>query len=232
MAGTAILEREIVKRGEEQDSAVSAAALEHSRRIAENYNFLRFPAPETRERTEAEEKPAAPAKDYAARRIADYTPVQTPAKKKLFEGLVYKNGELVGTLPAPAVAPKQEAATVTLPAPAVSDEEDALPTRRTMETLRRGNAVAEKEETQFLSALSAKTKAVLIAIAVAVVLAFVIICVNTSIIGSLDVKIADYRLRAAEQQRNYQTLTEQLADAQDPERIAEWAIENGFVLGE
>lgn len=230
MAGTAILEREIVKRGEEQDSAVSAAALEHSRRIAENYNFLRFPASDTRTQTRTEERSTAPAKDYAARRIADYTPVQAPAKKNLFEGLVYKDGELVGTLPAPVVAPKQETATVTLPAPA--DEEDALPTRRTMETLRRGNAVAEKEETQFLSALSAKTKAVLIAIAVAVVLAFVIICVNTSVIGSLDVKIADYRLRAAEQQQNYQTLTEQLADAQDPERIAEWAIENGFVLGE
>lgn len=256
MAGTAVLERQLVNRGESTVQPVEAE-LEHARRISENFKALQFASPvawadssvRDAEREVTAKAPAAQpvkeAEDITARRIADYVPVPetAPRKHDLFAGLTYKNGELLGTLPSAPAAPVA-AAVITPAAPAVMpapstvtvEEDDALPTRRTMEMLQHAQQVAERvqEETRtgYLSALSAKTKKVLLAIAAAIVLALIIICVNTSIISSLNTDVAGLRAQAQEELNRYEAIMDQLDEATSPDRVNEWAQANGFVRGE
>lgn len=248
MAGTAILERELQTR-EEKPAAVSAAEAEHSRRISRNYDVFRYSTPtawanaEVREErvVEREEKPAAPSTSYTVERVSSYTPVAAPSGKKvLFEDVEYKNGELIGNVPAPSASAAPAVAPAAAPAPVEvplsAQEEDALPTKRTMETLRSETsegAVAESK-TKFLSALSTKTKLVLLSIVCAVVLAIVLICVNTGIINSLDGDLSGLRARVEEQQQTYQTLGEEIEEATDPysQRVVDYAESKGMVRGD
>lgn len=249
MAGTAILERELQTR-EEKPAAVSAAEAEHSRRISQNYDVFRYSTPtawanaEVREErvAEREEKPSAPAASYTAERVSSYTPVAAPSGRRvLFEDVEYKNGELIGNVPAPsasaaapAIAPAVAPAPVEVPQSA--QEEDALPTKRTMETLRRetGEEAVAESKTTFLSALSTKTKLVLLSIVCAVVLAIVLICVNTGIINSLDGDLSGLRARVEEQQQTYQALGEEIEEATDPysQRVVDYAESHGMVRGD
>ena len=181
----------------------------------------------------------------AAQRIADYV-AYAPAKNKprLFEGLIYKDGELIDlnapaaaapavAAPAPAQMPEMPAAPA---APvAAPSEEDALPTRRTMETLRRGVEMTEEgvqTGTGLLSSLSLKTKLILCAIAAAVVLIIALICVNTGILSSANADIVVKEAQLRDLQTQYAQMQEELDYLQSPEYIDAWAQENGMVRGE
>ncbi|MDE7157959.1 MAG: hypothetical protein K2N74_00125, partial [Clostridiales bacterium] len=130
------------------------------------------------------------------------------------------------------VTPVVEA--VAIPAPAQIEDDDAIPTRRTMETLRQSTAAkessAEDAKVGFFAALSTKTKLVLLAIVTAVVLALVIICVNTAIINSINADITNLRGKVDEQQATYAALNEEKEGLEDPasEIVAQWAQEHGM----
>lgn len=187
-------------------------------------------------------KEEAPAGTSAAQRLADYKAYAAPATKKvLFEGITYKNGELIEDAPAvtaPTAAPAADVLTMPVSAPA--EEDDAVPTRRTMETLRR-SAMSEKETAQetgtsVFAAVSAKTKIVLAAIACAILLAIVLICVNTGIINAIDADIEAIRARAQEQKQTYEDLVRELNDMEDIDGewskvVEEYAKENNMTRG-
>ena len=73
-------------------------------------------------------------------------------------------------------------------------------------------------------------KIVLLSVATAILLAIVLICVNTSIIRSLDSDLTDLRGRAAEQQTTYENLQKEsdLYTDPDSEIVADWAQNNGM----
>ena len=184
-----------------------------------------------------------------AQRLADYV-AYAPAKGKrmLFEGIAYKNGELIdmnaAPAPAAAAAPAVAPAPVFAPAPAEvpaapvsapAAEDDALPTRRTLDTLRRSAEMTETQEqtnTGFLSALSLKTKLLLCAIAAAVVLIIALICVNTGLLSAANADIVGKEAQLRELQARYAEVADDLDYYQSEEFINEWADSNGMVRGE
>ncbi len=259
----------------DESRAISAEEREHSDHISENYRRLLFdnaeswtPAAEsaavpTLERRSIRTEAYAPVRETApvhesvreetaeispsntAQRLADYVAYPAGSKKVLFEGLAYKNGELIDTR-APAQAPKAEtvvapAAPAFIPAPAAAPapavapaqapaEEDALPTRRTLDTLRRSES-DEEEQTRSnpLAALSLKTKLVLCAIAAAIILAIVIVCINTGLLSAVNADILVKNARLEELTQNYTQIQEDLDAIRDPSNIDEWAQEHGLV---
>lgn len=256
----------------DESRAISTEEREHSDHISENYRRLLFDNAEswssaaesavpTLERQSIRTEAYAPVREAApvhesvreetaeispsntAQRLADYVAYPAGSKKVLFEGLAYKNGELIDTR-APAQAPKAEAvvapaapAFVPAPAPAPAAapvqapaEEDALPTRRTLDTLRRSDSAAEEQtRTNALAALSLKTKLVLCAIAAAIILAIVIVCINTGLLSAVNADILAKNARLEELTRNYTQIQEDLDAIRDPSNIDEWAQENGMV---
>ena len=258
----------------DESRAISTEEREHSDHISENYRRLLFDNAEswssaaesavpTLERQSIRTEAYAPVREAApvhesvreetaeispsntAQRLADYVAYPAGSKKVLFEGLAYKNGELIDTR-APAQAPKAEAvvapaAPAFVPAPAVSPapavapvqapaEEDALPTRRTLDTLRRSDSAAEEQtRTNALAALSLKTKLVLCAIAAAIILAIVIVCINTGLLSAVNADILAKNARLEELTQNYTQIQEDLDAIRDPSNIDEWAQENGMV---
>ena len=258
----------------DESRAISTEEREHSDHISENYRRLLFDNAEswssaaesavpTLERQSIRTEAYAPVRETApvhesvreetaeispsntAQRLADYVAYPAGSKKVLFEGLAYKNGELIDTR-APAQAPKAETvvapaapafvpAPAAAPAPAVAPvqapaEEDALPTRRTLDTLRRSDSAAEEQtRTNALAALSLKTKLVLCAIAAAIILAIVIVCINTGLLSAVNADILAKNARLEELTQNYTQIQEDLDAIRDPSNIDEWAQENGMV---
>lgn len=268
MAGTAVLEREIKQQDAKVANGreITKEEREHARNMSANYDFLRYSdgapwtSPAVREKQREETASKAPATNSAAKeRIDSYrAPVASARNHALFENYAYVDGELLCKDPETEVmTPVFEEKTAAKPAmgdvfaaPAnsvateegqnaeESSEDDALPTRRTMETVIRPAAAVQEvtvtdTKTGFraaMASLSAKTKAVLISVAVAILLAIVLICINTSIISSLDSDISKLRGRAAEEQQNYETLRKESDLYTDPESdiVAEWAENNGM----
>lgn len=189
--------------------------------------------------------PGAPARDEVpmngantAQRLADYVAYAPPAgKKMLFEGIEYKNGELIDAAVAAPAAPAAptipEFAPVYTPAQAPTEapaEEDAMPTARTMETLHRAEAAVQDEtRTGLFASLSTATKAVLCAVIAAIVLAVVLICINTGILSSVNANIAVKSNELQELTQEYADIREEIDAIEDPSAVAEWAQENGMV---
>lgn len=191
------------------------------------------------------------AQDFSANtahRLADYV-AYAPAqgKRMLFEGLTYKNGELIDTraaaaapavAPAPVFAPAAPAyAPVQAPAaPAVKpSEDDALPTRRTLDTLQRGAEMTQTEDqtrSGLLAALSLKTKLILCAIAATIVLIIALICVNTGFLSAANAEIVVKEAQLRDLQSQYTQMQEELNYLQSDEYIDAWAQQNGMVRGE
>lgn len=187
-------------------------------------------------------------------------------KKVLFEDYEYINGELMQKNPdtevmtpvfgstayaqpslgeavfqAPAYAePKESVASAATVEREEEEgtEDDALPTRRTMETVIRPAATVHEmavtdTRTGFkaaIAALSTKTKVILVSVVTAIVLAIVLICVNTSIIRSLDSDLTDLKGRASEEQSTYEYLQKEsnLYTDPDSEIVSDWAQSNGM----
>ena len=121
-------------------------------------------------------------------------------------------------------------APVAKPAEAITEnEEDALPTPRTMETIRRQEQqVAEETHATFLSALSTKTKLVLAAVAAIVVILFAVICVNTAIINSLNAGVAAREQQLMELTDEMNGINEEIGQLTSPENVDAWAAEHGM----
>lgn len=199
--------------------------------------------------------PVTPAQDYSsntARRLADYVayePAKT-GKHLLFDNITYKDYEIVekpqasATVAAPArpaapayaptaapvYAPARPAAPVYAPA-----EEDALPTQRTMDTLRHATAradFAEESETNILSMLSTRAKVAICAIAAAIVLAIVLICVNTGILNAANAEISVKEAELQNLQETYAQMQEEIDYLMSDEYIDSWAEQNGMVRGD
>ena len=117
-------------------------------------------------------------------------------------------------------------------------EEDALPTARTMDTLHRapviavdGEAVATEQRVGFFSALSTRTKTILLALVSAIVISFVLICINSAILNSLNTDIAAKENRLGEIARDTQRVEQRIDDLTDPDNVDQWASDHGLVLG-
>ena len=210
----------------------------------------------------AESRQASPSNPTLERIRSYYEMPAAPSRKReLFKGYEYSDGEVMRkSLDSDMMIPVFETVTnvveekyfeipdytqseeVMEPEAAVEiraeEDEDALPTRRTMETVIRP-AAAVKEmgiaETRTglratLAALSTRTKAVLISIISAIVLAIVLICVNTSIIRSLNSDLTNLKGRAAQERSTYEYLQKEsdLYTDPDSEIVKEWAENNGM----
>lgn len=199
-------------------------------------------------------EPVTPAQDYSsntARRLADYVayePAKT-GKRVLFDNITYKDYEIVEkpTASAAVAAPARPAAPAYAPvatpvyapvAPAVPAyapaEEDALPTQRTMDTLRHATARAglvEEPGAGLLSMLSTRAKVVMCAIAAAVVLAIVLICVNTGILNAANAEISVKEAELQNLQQTYLQMQEEIDYLMSDEYIDSWAEQNGMVRG-
>lgn len=172
-----------------------------------------------------------------ARRIADYVAYEpNDHRPALFDNIEYKNCEIVQK-------PQASAATITAPvapvapAPApvyVPDEEDALPTQRTLETLRRASAMQAPEVSEnvsLLSMISTKAKVAICAIAVAIVAVIALICINTGILSAANAEILNKEARLNELQQTYTQMQEEIDYLMSDEYIDGWAQEHGMVRG-
>ncbi|MDE6274213.1 MAG: hypothetical protein K2L87_04105 [Clostridiales bacterium] len=238
----ALLEREIEETAVEtqvEARPVDTTAEDlHAQRMHENFKRLlgeasaepvsASAATETLER----EPEIAPVPD-AAERIASFTrvePLEKTNRRTLFENVTYKDGKLSGL---ETSAPVYEVVNAHVETPymaAAAEEaetEDSLPTRRTMETLRRD---AQKfEHTSAMAAISAKTKVVLATLALVIIMAITIICINTSLLSTLSADIASLETQAATLRAQASELQMNIEEITSEESIVEWAIENGMV---
>ena len=230
------------------EKKVAAEEIEHNSQIHANYQRLvdsslgnaevsvrEQAREEVRERVpETPVSPVshAPMTADAAARIGDYKAHAAPrSEKTLFDNITYNGQELVYTAPvtSPEVTEAPAAsATVTAPAPAPAPqavtEEDAPPTRRTLETLRRRAAKAEQESRAgFFASLSSKTKIALIAVATAIVVILAVICINSSVLRSMDSEIALRETEVAQLREAYDAVQEEIRAATDPARVDDWA---------
>ncbi len=246
MSNTAVLDRTPIQMNVSlKDRLISPAEEAHKSRIADNFRRLRFDSAEAYNSARDGEpvahiavaEPVEEQVSPAASRIAQYTPVAAPAgKQDLFAGLVFKDGKL--ERPQTEIPAPEAAVAASVPAP-VADEDDATPTRRTMDTLNRPAAFQTQEAVAAPAAvasagLSTKLKIALIAVIATIVLAIVLICVNTSIIRSINSDIAIKEVELNNLTQATQTVREQIAELTSPESIAEWAAEwaakNNMVL--
>lgn len=181
------------------------------------------------------EEPAQPEQPVrAADRLAAYHAYPAPAtRRNLFEGIALRNGELVSELPTQEMPAAPAASAATAPAaPAVSipeaDEEDARPTPRTMASIHASTRTEAGVRQGFFASLSTRTKAVLLAVAAAVVFAIILICINTAIINSLNAQISEKQAAVEELAAQSQSIKESIAEITDPEAVRQWAESMGM----
>ncbi len=95
-------------------------------------------------------------------------------------------------------------------------------------------ALAQEEQTEiktgFFAALSARTKLVLLAVTAAIVLALIVICINTAILNSINADVTNLRGKLSEQQDTYASLSEEIESLEDPnsEVVSKWAQDHGM----
>lgn len=242
MSDTAILERAPRQAYTSlKDRLITPAEEAHKQRIADNFRKLRFANAEAYNSARAGEPVAEPVTasavkeaeiPSAAARIAQYTPIVAPAgNHDLFGEYVQQER----TTYAPQQQEVGESVLTAVPAAPAIDDDDVVPTRRTMDTLTRP-AAKEAEgaaaKTGILAMLSTKTKAVLATVCAIILLALVLIGVNSGVIRSIDMDIAAKQSQLAELARQTQSVQEQIANLTSPESVAEWAAKNNMTLGQ
>lgn len=186
----------------------------------------------------------------SSQRVVDYAPVSAPeapapaapapaahTEPKLFENLLYRNGELLDTGAAPEApaAPEYIAAPVYSPSYMPSEyrsdlseeNEDALPTRRTMDTIHRTEDL-EDNKTTFFSALSTKTKLVLAAVTAVIAILLAVVCINTAILNSLDSALAQEQENLGQITSTYDEIRDEIGYLTSDEYIEEWAPQHGL----
>ena len=136
---------------------------------------------------------------------------------------------------APEMRPQESAMAAT--APAIDTEiesEDARPTPRTMETLNKTASILlhqreEEEQVGLFASLGKRTKLILAAVTFVLMLVIAVICINTSLIKSLEADITTLGEEAAELETRASQIVENIKEITSEEYIAEWASENGMV---
>lgn len=178
---------------------------------------------------------------------APEAPARQESEKRagLFENLLYQNGELLDTsveapvgetahiyapIYSPSYMPEDVPEPETENAAAVGAEEgeDALPTKRTMESVRHAEDNAERQEAGFLSALSLKTKLVLAAVTAVIIILLAAICVNTAILNSLNANVTARQSDLDRLTETYTGIVEEITDLTSPDNIDQWAFEHGM----
>lgn len=219
-----------------REDTLTAEALAHKQRMSEIYNLV-FSA-------ENDAVAAASAAEVVGNAVREAEPETEPAyapapvlapeepatkKNELFADFEYKDHRLY----------KQEVAS-TPAATAVEEDEDALPTRRTMDTLRRSATVrpAQQEETvasvqtmpkaKFWESLSFKAKLAIAIVSVVVVVAIALVCINTGIINSMQADIVAKQAQLQGLAQQSQNILGQIKAVTDPAYVDEYAE---FVLG-
>lgn len=251
MALSAVLERTTRLRADEEEK-IARAAEEHNRRSTESYKMLfsdtysspapvkAAAAPVSEEVPEAEASAPVleetveetPVSSNYAQAAADYRAVEMPAgKRQLFEGIEYRDGGLVREETA-----KPEVRETEANAPSEEENEDALPTRRTLETLSRPAArsaeesmTKAEEHVGFFAALSTRAKVALAVVALAIVALFVLVIVNTTLLGGLDASIATKQAELSRLAETSQSLREKIGSVTDPSFVDNWAIQMGMM---
>ncbi len=239
----ALLEREIKKDEVKAQTDVIPAHTSsveedlHAQRMHENFKRLLGESGNVKDSapvlTPEKEEVRVP---DAAERMASFTrvePVQKTSRRVLFENVTYKDGQVSGL--DSAAAPAYTVVNMPAPMSAVAaassaqeaETEDSLPTRRTMETLRHD---AQKfDRASVMASISAKTKVVLATIALVIIMAITIICINTSLMTSLTADVASLESQAAALQTQASELQANIEEITSEESIVEWAIKNGMV---
>lgn len=174
---------------------------------------------------EAPERPPMVRREIGAdnqARIESYHMPPASAKRGLFEDITSLNG-MYTQAPAESAAMSQP----------IRDDE---PTPFTM-SHRSEEAVREYEEefeadeprVSFFAALSSGMKALLAAVAVAVIVAVMIVCINTGVLGSVRAEVTNKQLELDRLARTYRQVQQRIKDATDPDNIDEWARQSGMV---
>lgn len=189
------------------------------------------------------------APSYSSQRVVDYAPVAepaapekaaAPARTPLFEGVSFHRGE-TATASAPAYVPAYEPTYTPTPvqepvkpvyAPEYDpsytpSEEDALPTRKTMSTIRREEET--DKEVGFFAALSTKTKLVLAAVVAAIAVLIALVCINTAVLKSLNTDISTREAEIVRLSQESQNIQAEIAEVTDAENVSEWALEQGMI---
>ena len=242
MSESIILDRELAKRGASRELTAEERA--HHNKIAENYRRLILEgavsvhaSEEVLDRPEAEatESSVAPAAvPSAAERIASYSAVEAApetGRRVLFEGLSYRDGELVVEVPTPTEETVEEALAIAETILEPDADEDALPTRRTMETIRQAVRETSKQEAAksgLFAALSTKTKVALAVVAAVIVIVLAIIGINTGIIRSLDASILTREETITQLTEESERILGELEGVRDPDAVLQWATERGM----
>ena len=143
---------------------------------------------------------------------------------------LYEQGVLTEPYISPAIehidAPTYSPSYVPMNEPSFpAEDDDALPTRKTLDTIRRDEVEDEIEESTFFSALSSKTKIVLAAVCATIVLLLTIICINTAILKGINSDVAFRENRLADMQATYGQIQSDIADITSPENLERWASE-------
>ncbi len=237
---TAVLDRVFTTQEETVSSRDELARREEARarafngQIQQNYAKLLYGEP-TQTATPVSSAaptvaPTAPAEENrASRRLSQYVAYSTPTTtRKLFENLSYKDGNIYDVT---ATAPVKETAAVAeqvayAPAKMEEENEDSRPTSKTMETLHR--QVEQKAAVSIVSEISAKAKMVLAAIALFVLVAIAVICINTSVLNSLSSEYAGLQQTSSELSARYEGLRAEVETATSDEQIALYAQQNGM----
>ncbi len=240
---TAVLDRVFTRTNEEtvavRDERArreEARAREFNGQISENYARLLYGEPTATaqvaerkvERAPLFESVTTPAKTSgAAERISQYVSYDAPSSsRKLFENLAYKNGSVYDvTAPAKTeekVAVKEVARTAT----AEEENEDSRPTTRTMETLHRKESHAVSYS--LASEVSAKAKMLLATIALVIIVAIAVICINTSVLNSLSTRSSELQTANSELSAQYEGLRSEIELATSDEQVVIFAEANGM----
>lgn len=257
----AVLEREL-NPIDQRTARVRDVALEERRQTsapagyeAPRANESAWTSPAMPKNTAATQSTPA---DPTLERIHSYYAVPAAPERNhdLFRDYEYMSGELVKKLPGSDIAvPLFETAknvveekyfeipayevqetAAAMESVVLQEEDDALPTRRTMETVIRPAALMEMEttdagaEARATTSLSLKTKLILASVIGAIVLAIILICVNSFILRSLDSDLTNLKGRVAEERTTYEQLIEESNRYTDPDSdiVAEWAENNGM----
>ncbi len=202
-----------------------------------------------------ETAPAAPAfvsvdpSAVNAARLADYIPHPAPAqqgKKMLFEDATYTQGcyttgpkdsaadSYAPVYGAPVYAPTYAdvaapaANTANTASAEAQESEDLLPTARTMRYHGVKEEMITEPQSGFWAALTTKTKVLIAAVVTVIVVALMIVCINTAVIGNMDADIASKRLELERLRRSSEELGQRIEDATDPATVGEWAEQNGM----
>ncbi len=226
---TAVLERpmqitkeQTVQKIDERAMQEKAIARSLNERISEDYTRL----------MRASQKPVATATVVKPVERVASAPVQTQ-KRRLFDNISLENGvyNATKTIEKPVevapVAPAHAEIPESTTTPVAEMEDDALPTAGTM-MHRRAEAQA-KVMPSLLSELSAKAKAVVAAVAFIIIVAIAVICVNTSVLSSLDAQYGALKNTSYELTQEYDGLRAQLEEVSSEEYVANFAKEHGMV---